>query len=501
MKTPPSACHAQIGVCEGGVCIYAPVDDAGCDDGDPCTVADTCAGGVCAGTPKSCTTPPAAVCIASSTLRTYDGVGACTGGLCVYTHHDAACGQGGCTGSTCATDACAGVTCMSPPSVCYAPSGTCAGGSCSYAFADGASCDDHNACTTADSCAAGTCKGVPKTCATPPANTCQDATTAKIYAAVGACSAGACSYTYSYVSCPTGCSAGACNASGWSLMTSNVTSNLYAVWGSSASAVWAGGETGLLAYYNGAIWQARPSPTTDNISGITGSGASDVFLSSVGSGGLYHYDGSAWARVTAFSGFVLAMASVGPNDVLVLTSVQNISNMTVYELRRYTNGARVTGYGGQFTAYPFSGFSGYRYGLTMWALSPTDVYLPSLPAQHFDGTTFGPIGTFKPAASVIWARDPTHVYMEDGWAYQLVEGAWNDLGVRPAGGLSSVWGTPAGLYAVGTTTAGGAVFYFDGVGWTIPTIPSTTHGFTAVWIAASGQVFVVGGHGTILTGP
>src|SRR5690242_3945289 len=50
-NTPPTACHAKIGSCEGGVCQYAFVEDAPCDDGNACTVGDTCSAGACTGTP------------------------------------------------------------------------------------------------------------------------------------------------------------------------------------------------------------------------------------------------------------------------------------------------------------------------------------------------------------------------------------------------------------------------------------------------------------------
>src|SRR5688500_5559326 len=60
-NTPPTACHAIAGTCEAGVCHYAFVENASCNDGNACTVADTCAAGACAGTPLVCSAPPANV--------------------------------------------------------------------------------------------------------------------------------------------------------------------------------------------------------------------------------------------------------------------------------------------------------------------------------------------------------------------------------------------------------------------------------------------------------
>lgn len=114
--SPPGACYAEVGTCNDGVCSYTerPLL-AVCDDGDACTSNDTC-----------------------------DGRGACGG------EADPKC-----------EDPCAGVTCDTPPSDCYAARGTCDAGTCSYAPRGlAAPCDDGDACTGADACdGAGTCAG------------------------------------------------------------------------------------------------------------------------------------------------------------------------------------------------------------------------------------------------------------------------------------------------------------------------------------------------------
>src|SRR5439155_798810 len=74
-----------------------------CNDGDACTVADTCQGGVCAGTPVVC--HPSDQCHAAGTCNPATG------------------------------------TCSDPPQL------------------DGTRCDDGNACTQTDTCEAGACVG------------------------------------------------------------------------------------------------------------------------------------------------------------------------------------------------------------------------------------------------------------------------------------------------------------------------------------------------------
>ena len=69
----PDQCH-QPGTCNGdGTCSFANrVDGTGCNDGNACTQNDVCTGGVCGGSPYTCT---ATACQASSTCN---GNGGCT---------------------------------------------------------------------------------------------------------------------------------------------------------------------------------------------------------------------------------------------------------------------------------------------------------------------------------------------------------------------------------------------------------------------------------------
>lgn len=158
--TPPSTqCFEAMGTCSGGVCQYGTVPGS-CDDGDPCTVGDTCSNGSCAGTAQVCSTPPAAVCADGTTLRVYDGAGACSGGACEYgvtnvvcTDNNActvgdACVSGACRpgaqnpcndGNPCTADSCdpvagcrhtpiSGTPCITGASEC--PTGMCSAGTC-----------------------------------------------------------------------------------------------------------------------------------------------------------------------------------------------------------------------------------------------------------------------------------------------------------------------------------------------------------------------------------
>ena len=159
--TAADQCHAA-GECNPttGTCSNPEMPDGfGCDDGDGCTQSDTCLVGACVGAdPVVCTA--ADQCHAAGECN--PATGACSdpalanGAVCddgdACTRVDE-CRAGICTGSNaivCApTDGCHVV------GVCNPATGLCS----NPAAADGAACDDGNACTRVDACSGGICRG------------------------------------------------------------------------------------------------------------------------------------------------------------------------------------------------------------------------------------------------------------------------------------------------------------------------------------------------------
>jgi len=97
------------------------------------------------------------------------------------------------------------------------------------------------------------------------------------------------------------------DAGHWAYRNSNTSWDLEAIWGSSASDVWAVGANGTILHSSGTAseWTATQSPTTNTLHSVWGSGPNDVWT--VGDGGtVLHYDGRAWT---------LATIGVPPGDV------------------------------------------------------------------------------------------------------------------------------------------------------------------------------------------
>ena len=155
--SPPNGCYEAEGICQNGLCSYAPDDGSPCDDGDACTTGDTCQAGTCSGTTIACTTPGfGPTCADANTRRTPVTPGTCDGGTCTYATQDTVC-EFGCESGACVGDPCAQVTCDTPPEpscqgsllqTAVPGSGVCSGGLCTWSF---------NTTTCANGCTGGAC--------------------------------------------------------------------------------------------------------------------------------------------------------------------------------------------------------------------------------------------------------------------------------------------------------------------------------------------------------
>ena len=134
-------------------CVFTPLTGQGCDDGQKCTISDTCnASGVCVGTQKPC--DDGNVCTTDSCN---------TGsGNCVNTNNSLACNDA----NACTTgDVCGGGTCTGTAVVCN-DGKTCTVDSCNtstgcvFTAQPGDACTDGDPCTVDDTCTGtGTCQG------------------------------------------------------------------------------------------------------------------------------------------------------------------------------------------------------------------------------------------------------------------------------------------------------------------------------------------------------
>ena len=98
--------------------------------------------------------------------------------------------------------------------------------------------------------------------------------------------------------------------------------NLHAVWGADLNSVFSVGEGGAIYSFDGTVWEAMESPTTDDLNAVWGTGASNVYAVGEDST-ILHYDGLAWSVVSVpnISPASLELVSgTGPNDIFVAGS-------------------------------------------------------------------------------------------------------------------------------------------------------------------------------------
>ncbi|MBI3182737.1 MAG: hypothetical protein HYZ28_11420 [Myxococcales bacterium] len=355
-----------------------------CDLSNPCPAGFICVGGVCRNQVTcannacatdggdrcqgvSCSTPPAAFCVNSSTLRTFASGGTCNSadGSCSYSSSDVTCAKG-CANNACSGEPCTGVSCTTPPApFCvnattlrtYAPSGTCQGSICSYSFND-TGCA--NGCQSNQCVNQNLCQGV--VCNTPPPSTCL-AGRVRTYNSPGTCqpSTGQCSYTFTETSCNGTCQGNLCvpagltftqtgpkvrhavnavdqaplssgghvlavgplgkvskwNGTNWTELGSPTNSNLNGVWLSSSGSGWIVGQGKTLLRYNGStLTSAPPGPGPGGASLVSVHGRTDSHvLLADDAGGYWRWNGSSWSYGSVSSSVSFRGAAVFVNDI------------------------------------------------------------------------------------------------------------------------------------------------------------------------------------------
>ena len=220
-----------------------------------------------------------------------------------------------------------------------------------------------------------------------------------------------------------------------------------AVWGSGPSDVFVAGSYGTIMHYDGREWTGMDSGTSYGLHDLWGSSSSDVFALS--GRHIWHYDGNAWSPVDS-------MRSDGINFVWVISPSDILGVSSGCDIMHYDG----TKWSVMSTADAL-GISCYEHRLMdIWGTSAPDVFAVGygVPMVHFDGT------------------------------------AWSQAAGDPFTSLSAVWGSaPNDVFAVGTW---GRILHYDGQSWT-PMDSGTTADLGAVW--GHGQtVFAVGSDGTIL---
>lgn len=314
----------------------------------------------------------------------------------------------------------------------------------------------------------------------------------------------------------------------WHYQQLETIQSLHGVWGTSATDVYAVGEGGMIARFDGRTWRPQVSGTFETLRAVWGTSATDVYA--VGDRGtIMHSDGGHWRPVAPAAGLdcdFRAIWAASATDVYVVGG----RGLTI-PLEPELGGSIIPAGvifrydGGRWSRQQPSGHVATL--TTVWGTSANDVYAGGAGGVvlHFDGSAWSQLG--QPLHDVwgqlelhaLWGSSPDDLYAaaietirslgqgEDDWGSTITVSrlfhydgkAWNSHGrgnetLLP---FKPVWiKSPTDVYAV----AGNATLvHFDGTEWSMVAMLPPAH-LNALWVAATGDVFAVGPLGTIIRG-
>jgi hypothetical protein len=216
------------------------------------------------------------------------------------------------------------------------------------------------------------------------------------------------------------------NGTSWSAMTGGTTADLYGIWGSSSTNVFAVGQTGTILHYNGTAWSAMTSGSTADLYDIWGAANTDIYA--VGkSGNILHYNGTEWS----------VMASGTTTD---LFSIWGTDSSHIF----------ATGKSGVIISYNGTSWSAVASGITadlygIWGSSGTNIFSVGQSGSilHYDGSTWSALTSGTTADLYgIWGADSSHVFVagQSGVIFNYDGSAFSSMDRDTSSDLRSVWG-------------------------------------------------------------
>jgi hypothetical protein len=284
------------------------------------------------------------------------------------------------------------------------------------------------------------------------------------------------------------------NGAAWATSASGSTADLRGVWGSGARDVWAVGDAGAIVHWDGAAWSRVSPPALAGLAawGVWGTGPTDLWI--VGSlappgapaeGAIFHFDGAAWSRAAAGSAIApRAISGTGPADVWVFGASSGILHW---------NGTAWTGVAPAST----------REGLALWPAAPNDVWFSALSGGlsrwrgagvAADATLGGDVdGLWGSGADDVWAvgdADPAGTGARRQGAIHHWDGtAWSSMPEPSGQVLRAAWGSGADdVWAVGDA---GTIVHWNGAAWSLATGAGSVD-LRGLWSNGADDVWAVG---------
>jgi hypothetical protein len=272
----------------------------------------------------------------------------------------------------------------------------------------------------------------------------------------------------------------------WARLESGITDRIEALWGTSASDIYATAHGSHVLHYNGSQWQ-HVFGGIPHGKAVWGSSARDVYA--FGDGKVAHFDGTLWSMVaTGLCNMLSAAWGASPVDIFAVC----------------WDGTIVHFDGSSWTSMsspgPGLGLSG------VWGTSARDVYaVGGQHAFHYDGTLWQEISSAELHVGIsdVWGVSGSDIYASFwGNIFRYNGAVWTRVVYDAPIFITSVWGSSAtDIYFAGTDTLGhAAVLHYNGAQtWDL------AHGapgdsLHAIWGAPTGEVVAAGARGAIYRG-
>ena len=320
---------------------------------------------------------------------------------------------------------------------------------------------------------------------------------------------------------------GFCGPDHWCWQSPVPTGNTFrALTGSGPNDVWAVGDNGLTAHWDGSHWTGSTGGYMDYQPAAWANGPSDVWVG--GYGEMRHWDGSTWSstRVGAYVTAVWGSASddvwacgeapssdvpttlhwdgatwstVSGPPLVAGERILSIWGSSGTDVLFGSNDDKLFHWDGQDWSASSPGSTGYAEVVGLWGDATDDVWaITGSNVLRWQGTQWTSVYSTNRALTAIWGADARHVWVvgAHGTVVRWDGSSWTSLVTGVTADLSAVWGTSdTDVWVAGEA---GTLAHWDGRSWSKSSSEVAISTMGAIWGANAQDVWGVGGGDKIL---
>jgi hypothetical protein len=262
--------------------------------------------------------------------------------------------------------------------------------------------------------------------------------------------------------------------------------NYRGIWGGGPSDIWAVGDKGLIAHFDGHDWSPSPTGTDENLTCVAGTSPTEVWVGS-DKGTIFRWDGKAWSRANEIKDTVLlSVWASGPNDIWAVGTTGGEAGVVRHYNGSVWDQARVPG------------------ATSVWQIrgsGPKDVWMAGasergdgLLLRATDGKKFDTAGYKGPALRSVWPEASNVVWVApyQGDAQRWDGKLWTPIPTPGKRVMHLEGSSPDDVWAVG---GNGLTMHYAGGKWTTED-SGVKDMLWSVWVDKKKDVWVAGNAGT-----